>query len=473
MTNRPIILAISVGTAILATLGIAQVDIVTRPQSPIANDPLVRLIQSQAPQGRLTYMVPVSVPGPPTRAPSDLVVVPTGSSAGAKEVHRLLPPLAEVAFGPQLLPASPPDNTSSATSILVKVGWPFEELSTYKLYRWNWKTKELTAGPPQSLVFRSVFPSPSGRFVAFFSGGDATGKDWGQPRTQPLTLRVYDWQSKKVLDVPLPPAQAEVAWTPEETLLFSSDNATASQIQQTESKGKAIAIPPIVTRAVYEFNPQDNKSFLLIPNAYAPVVSPDGKQVAVLGWSLPTNQETKEKTPKQQEADERTLLAFSFGAAPAPQLWQFSRSTQVKKLLSAKEPSFYCWANDGKSLIMCEQSYQGESNSGYKNKAAIFQWDEVAQTKTEIAQLETADATPTPDGWEKKRFACLGWESLGSRLVLSKLELTGEDETNGFLLRTTLSVVDVPKKRQSDFAVFEYTTDKMLGFDWDSKPLTE
>lgn len=466
MNNRIKTLAVCAVTVALTAWVGAQVDVAIRPPAPIPNDPLVSLNQVQAPHGQLVYIVPVAVPGPPTRTPGDLIVVPTGANS-VKSVHRLVPPLAEVVFGPQLVPTSDKVTASATTSTLVKVGWPYETLSTYKLYRWNWKTKALEKGPPQSLVFRSVYTSPSGRYVAFITGGDAAGQEWGQPRTQPIALHVYDWQTHKVIDIARKPLLAEATWTPQETLLYTSFD-TGAQPQQTDAAGKLVSVPTEATKAVFEFSPQDGSDSLLIPNAYAPMSSPDGKQVAVLGWNLPSERGTDTKTPEQQNADARALLAFSVGAVPAPQLWAYSRATQTKTLLSSKEPTFYRWEPEGKGLILCEQTYLGEKAGQFTNRGTIFRVDANTQAKMEVTQFDTLDQQPTDKNWKKKRFSFMGWDGSSNRFVMSELDLSGENEDGAFLLRTTLSVVDIPKKTSLNFAVFKYTVEDMLGFDWAS-----
>ncbi len=464
-----------ISAIVAVTLGIAawvgaQVDVALRPASPISNDPLVQLDQVHAPKGQLVYMVPVSVPGPPTRMPSDLVVIPTGTSA-AKTVHRLVPPFAEAAFGPQILPDVNSTPTASTTSVLVKVGWPYEELSTYKLYRWNWQTSDLKAGPSQSLNFRSVFPSPSGRYTAFVTGGNAIGEDWGQPRTQPLSLHIYDWENRKTIDIVRKPTSTDVSWTPQETLLFSSLNENSQP--QTDAKGKVFSLPVNATNAVFEFDPQKNTNSLLIPNAYGPVVSPDGKQIAVLGWNLPSAHDKNLKTTQQEKEDERAFLAFSFGAVPAPQLWVFSRENSEKTLLLDESPIFYCWQPDDKAVIVCEQTYIGENGGNFVNRGSIVQIDALTQKKIEIAHLDAYDARPTSENWAKKRFVFEGWDNATNQMVLSKLDLTGVNGDGAFLLQTTFSVVDIKKRERVDFAIFKHTVEDLLGVDWKSYGVTD
>ena len=456
----PAIIAVTLGFAALVG---AQVDVALRPAAPIPNDPLVQLDQTHAPNGQLVYMVPVSIPGPPTRTPSDLVVISTGTSA-AKNVRRLVPPFAEAAFGPQILPDMDSKEAASTTSVLVKIGWPYEELSTYKLYRWNWQTNDLKAGPSQSLNFRSVFPSPSGRYTAFITGGNATGEDWGQPRTQPLALHIYDWENRKTIDIARKPTSTDVSWTPQETLLFSSLNENSQS--QKDDRGKVFSLPVNVTNAVFEFDPQKDTDSLLIPNAYTPVVSPDGKQVAFIGWNLPSENDQKFATPEQEKENKRALLAFSFGATPAPQLWMISRGSSAKTLLLDKSPIFYCWQPDGKAIVACNQTYVGENEGNYVNRGSILQVDILSKKSIEIARLDAFDARPTSEDWAKKRFVFEGWDSTKNQIVLSKLDLIGVDENGVFLLKNTFSVIDMKSRECVDFAVFKHSVEDLLGVDW-------
>lgn len=266
---------------------------------------------------------------------------------------------------------------------------------THCVYLWDMKGKRRFQITPW-LFYAPFFWSPNSRMVAYVEGGNDMGEendgDW------PLQLKLYDLATGKsrlrathlLLSSPFwMPWQYDhgIAWTQRNTLLFSRAGSSASW--------RSASPRP----SIYEVPAAGGEPKRIVPAAFAPAPSPDGKWIACFGWPDDKSQagDARKVVPATEPSAEATIRAEAKGAG----LYLFHRSTGKRLLLGpllvrrgngAGPSSFnFRWTPDSRLLVLLENSYAADEAGHLHLASRLSTWDtqaaSVAASRRDVATL--------------------------------------------------------------------------------------
>ena len=331
------------------------------------------------------------------------------------------------------------------------------------LYEWDMKAGKVRRLVNKTIAYLNFFWSPDSQSIAYVSGGEDTN--------QPAQLNIVERSTGKNQTIALPKGvslmlatpvklQAPIvpfAWASPTSLLFSG--------LPDEGADKYTLPRPRIYEAT------NGKTNLVVPDAYAPSPSPDGRWIACFGWPDVNADETKK--PSLQ------IL---------PALYLYDR-LQKKRLLVSALPKFgrremmngaglpqqiLRWTPDSRHLILTEETYQTKGKIGEaaatisavdipsQLPANDAQW---AQTRRLITTLHTEDfvAYPSPILHYEMHFRPLQMSADENHLFLATFQVTGQtgdnptSESSLQRLNLTNGQVDV---------LARFNNYRLRGFDW-------
>lgn len=148
--------------------------------------------------------------------------------------------------------------------VIFKVGDPNSSFGTYDLALWN--TKSLSVETLQKgLSWKQVWPSPSGRFIAFIKGG-------GQVPigvSPPAFFCTLDLQTKEERTWSQTPSFAGEFWTPDDRIILSNVKNVTLPRQGQEAQSPTVFLS--------EGDALSGKEQKIRDDAFSPTVSPDGQ----------------------------------------------------------------------------------------------------------------------------------------------------------------------------------------------------
>lgn len=207
--------------------------------------------------------------------------------------------------------------------VLFKVGNPFGSSGTYTPYLFNFITQKLqkVPVPHQRVGNRSILWSPDSRYIAYFQGAVAVPLRGG---FLPSNLHIYSVETGK--DRLIAGEEAvlnSVAWTPQNTLLYSvlptSNPSSASKPAKGIETGDKDTLS---TRPdIYEVPAAGGQPKLVVRDGYRPAVAPDGRWIAFFGspdsdkstgeYLLLFNRTKQDRKAIQRRLDNISLLRWT------------------------------------------------------------------------------------------------------------------------------------------------------------------
>lgn len=303
-------------------------------------------------EGKAVYVAFVRVAGTGNQSQwrTFLVLRRTGSNTGTIQTYPVQLRKGEL-FSPQWSP--------DGRQVLLKAGNAGDRYNVYLMHFWNPETGELWQGPAEFTSYLLPRWSPDSRQVAYIVGGDIA--DRIDPFTDPMSLHVYDLQTKQSRMLARDLGSADFAWTSTNTLLYSLlSQQNLQPARAAPQNGPAQNQHQNTSRSthprpnIYEVQEAGGAPKLLIQGGSKPKPSPDGRWIAFFGW-LDTEEARAEATTNPTSA--------SYG----PRLMLFDRTTKRRVLVRPNvfEPGTQLlWTPDGRRLILVGSRYNYERARG-------------------------------------------------------------------------------------------------------------
>ena len=436
----------------LAAWAVTQVTAEQSKTTALPNDPLQFIGNTPtAPAGTLLYVASVRVQNQRIRQ-RYLVLHQTVTRANAPQravYHVTIPEnIPDIIFASEFLP----DNQT----ILFKAGWPYDDPGHYRFYLWNVATNQLELSPSEQLFYRRLFPSCTGKLIAYYQGGNADGDDYGGNRTSPLTLFIFDREAGKSKRIVQNPAAKFAAWTARDTLLYSvidedswakdvqHQPSSTSQTPQRQVESLTAARPDI-----YEISSAGENPTLLLQDGYKPSPSPDNQRIAFFTSTDPA-QPVKPSN------------AFDLNFPRQSYLCLYDRTTKNRSIIQPVTKIFpqLAWNSDSQYLITLEETYQDA-----KGKAQISVIDTLSNAKKPLAVLTATDFEPTSRASIEPQFQMLNVSSDGKKVFIKVSEFVAQGQVFADE-KKTLRCVDLQTGKVSVVAEVLNQQANSLGMDW-------
>ena len=246
--------------------------------------------------------------------------------------------------------------------ILFKVGDPNSSFGTYDLALFD--TKSLAVETLQKgLSWKQVWPSLSGRYIAFLEGGGEVPVGEGTP----ASFCTLNLQTKEKKVWPGFPTGIGNLWTPDDRILFTvvgaKTDVEASQLSQLQNS------------AIQMGNAGDGTVSKLKDEAFGATTSFDGKWMTYFTTPLPSNEAntvTPDPTlPKPPVAPDLMLAPVSGGK---PRKLPFSSSGDVSIV----------WRPDSSGFIFCQRRNVGRTQG---KRVVEVTFNEIKANETKAKKL--------------------------------------------------------------------------------------
>ena len=296
--------------------------------------------------------------------------------------------------------------------VLFKVGDPNSSFGTYDLALFNMNS--LTVETLQKgLSWKQVWPSPSGRYIAFLEGGGEVPV--GQGTTASFCTLNLQTKEKKVW--PGFPTGIGNLWTPDDKILFTvvgaKTEAEASQLSRFQNS------------VIQKGNAVDGNVSRLKDDAFGATTSFDGKWMTYFTTPLPSdeaNAVTPDPTLPKPPITPDLMLAPNDGGKPRK--LPFSSAGDVSIV----------WSPDSSGFILCQRRNVGRT----QNKRIV----EVTFTQVKTDEIEAKKLGSiryfASDGLETSTDDLL-WRPLkvskGNRFLLFELRQFDGDAPQGLSLQ--------------------------------------
>lgn len=412
------LLVVLLATSSMPGSALTQNDVIDLSTSPLPKQVTEALNEVNTsvgtPPGELVYLINTLPPGPPRRITYDLVFQTTGQGALLKpnNVYQITADYANLLYNCRFSP--------DGEYVSICEGFPYGDASTYRLFLWNRKTKQLQSGPEASLCFPFTYWSPNSQQIAYIQGGDTSGEE--AHGTGPLRLNIFDVKTGKTRFIAENPEVKSLSWTSQGTLLY-----TIKQHSVGETADAYDAKHP----DVYEVTTSGSAS-KLIANAFDPLPSQDGKLITFFGWGATT---VTSRQKLGEDGQSRTGIG-QFG------IYLFNRTSPKRKLIRPlyryyDYPGLF-WSADGKHLFSIKTTYVNVTPSllskrtdlqgyfGYA-KGQIDEIDTSSLASKELTVVEAKDKSPR---YGTSAFRLIGTSSDHRFLYITVNEI-GESPDHG------------------------------------------
>lgn len=436
----------------------------TAQPGPPRLDPLQKFTPGPM-RGTLAYITLIAYPDKP-EAQSFFVFHAAGSSPRVNNIATSAVTYPLNAWGQAFEPQFSP----SGNRILFKCGTAWGGRSVFYLFLWDFKAgrvSQILVPKTESLSFRRVSWSPDGRQIAYVTGGDADGYEdrW----TDLMRLNVHNLVTGKNRFIAQNTGVKHFAWTPQGTLLYTfAPPYTYKYISPAPGSNTYQPVHLRLYEALMDGR-LPHKITMDVADQGNPVPSPDGKQIAFLGW---------------QKAGAGNVLNRRFG------IWLYRRSDHSRRLLWALPfqssavaegtvPDLL-WTPDSRNLIVVAKTYTAEHPNAKTRllkgkglgKAIIWR---VAVGRSRKARQKLATLT-AQDAWADSRgdldtqFSPLTITRSGQKLLLNVSEYVS-GSTSGFIEDRRLLSVDLKNGRKSMIARLLNKWNEVPGWGWREDPL--
>jgi hypothetical protein len=327
-------------------------------------------------------------------------------------VEETVPSVKEI-FSPQFSP--------DGRYILFKYGATGDRYSTYDLYLWDLQKRHLQRVTKQSLSSPFVLWSPDGTFIAYIRGSDADGSPLADHTLQLYTYNLHT--GKEHLIVRNDGVRNSVAWTPQNTLLYSTLPAQEQKNGQEETNAKTNRTP--IRPGVHESSAAGGEVHLLVKDAYRPVVSPDGQWIVFFG----------SEDPNQAQP----LYRGWWSNPHETSLSVIKRDGSGRKALNRESYTYpvILWMSDSKRFLTIKTRPQ---KSGAE--AQIREWNIVTGRQKDVAVLHAKDSVELSRGDALPYFVPLGISKNDSFLLVAVQEI-GRSNRGALVVQPSIQVIDL------------------------------
>jgi hypothetical protein len=401
-------------------LALSQHNVAKQTVGAVPNDPLVAVnISASLPQGELVYLVNTLPPGPPRPITYDLVTQATGPGSGIKGVKNIYQITADPINQLFTCQFSP-----NGKFVLLKEGIQGGRMSSFHIFLWDSRTKQLQPGPNAALSYPETYWSPDARFIAYIQGGDADGDEIHG--TDPICLYVYDVMMKKSQLVVQNPEAKSLAWTDQGTLLYTFKSRRNDDTPLTYSRRRS---------DIYEFRVSSGSSMKLIDGAAEPSPSPDGRRVAFVGW------------PDRVEEAKAAIQAKARGRIHQSMqgLYLYDRLQKERTLFhnfrAEEAHDVLLWSSDSKRLYGVQNVYnstqpsftRGSDTKDYPGYGLghIYSIEIPTLKRREVAVIQAKDDMARPD--PESQFQLKSVSRNGIFLYVYAHELIDDDPNSNYL----------------------------------------
>ncbi len=368
---------------------VATIDVEDPTTSPPPVNPMLSIMEKSAFKGRIVYTPSLQVGKP--RAQQYLVFHSLSYSKTLKAQ-----PTSVVTYhanttwriwDPQIAP--------DGTSMLFKLAdQPSHSYYSYAVFLWNFNNnsfKRMRA--PLNLNFRRVYWSPDSKHIAFVSGGDRGGNV--PAHFEPLQLHIYDVQTGKERMIVENPSVTRMAWTKQNTLLFTME---LSEEAKKDKPGEEEGARKQRHAAIYEVAPNEGSvPKIVIPNGFYPQPSPDGKWIAYVAQPAPKKPGDKPGGEDGQDVP-RAGLVVNGRIASGLGFYLWNRQTGKRTLIGPADLNSYRWTPDSAHIVTLNESYRtvkGDKAQG-EGKGLIGVVDVPSLTSHDVTTLTAHDHEPIP-----------------------------------------------------------------------------
>lgn len=383
---------------------------------------------AKLPAGTLAYITLGAVPG--QKAWQFFLIVRKSGVAqdrpGSVSSYHLIPQEAEIVHSPKL--------SSDGRYVLFQVGWPYDSPGYYTLHLLDLKTNQLQHARLGSLTSSSILWSPDSKHFASIAGDDGSGGG---------VLFIYDIRNSNKRYIAQDRGVARMAWTQQNTLLFTVERALRSVVPLAEAekkdtpqtnKANAEEIAEEFPAGIYEVEADKGNPALLIKGGVMPSPSPDGKWVAFFGLPEPSPEE-KAKAPAKPDR-------YDFLNQPVPRLCVYNRAEKKIYPLEPETPDLSShhysvrWTPDSRQIILVDQ----RSLPQERGEAAIYLSDVEDRIFKKVATLQAKDKVSFSWSRNNPQFEVLETSPDGIQLFVITTEMT-EIKRNRILgVRTLRSI---------------------------------
>lgn len=302
----------------------------------IPHDPLLTINPSASmPPGRLAYLVKALPAGPAQPSAYDLVFRSTGKPLAGNTpltINQIKPGLDNLFYDFLLSP--------NGEHLLLKQGMPSDYTSTYLTKLWNVETGQLRDGLQEEIRNPNISWCPDSKHISFIKGGDIYGTQ--THNLGPLSLYVYDLNTRKSHFVAQNPLVSHLGWTKQGTLLYTTQPTIAGTSITDRQKRPSIFEVPV----------QGGVAVKVIDGGSDPVPSPDGRWVIFFGWPTSDQEVSLRKSAKAKGQEFQSQ----------PNLYLFDRRQGKRLLLHTVVPGQprdnAIWAKDSKLVFTVSNDYK-------------------------------------------------------------------------------------------------------------------